>query len=217
MKKIDAKADLGNGHPNWDGHLVLSHAMLQAFGADPMPALGNFDLTANKGDNLKLDANDNGKITLETTTPALVPFWFDPTDPMAAQVMQVSGFLDIAGQKLTVAGLPGTKYDLAVDGVHVADYTATDLAAGVMIPGSYSPRGKQLHDAIYRKGNNYFSAWREIRVCGLYAGWATDLPNAGQLYQAMMGVDDAMTASIQQLCIPTAPAKITLTPVTDAK
>jgi hypothetical protein len=215
MKAADVKFSFNHDgvHPDPAGHLVMAHTMLQGFGAEPMPALGDFDLAAGTGNNLRLLTNDHGIISLETTAPAPTPFWFDPASLL---VMRASGFLDMAGQKLTVRGLPAATYDVAVNGVRIAGYSAKELTDGIVIAGTYSPRGKQLHDAIAWKGNNYFSAWREIQVCHLYLGWATDLPQADKVYQAMMQVDDAISASVQQLCSPTDTTKITLTPVPDA-
>ena len=77
-------------HPNNNGHLVMTYAMLQGLGAEAMPPLGTVDLAANTADGLRVVSNTAESVVLETTAPALTPFWFDPA---SLATMQKSGFL----------------------------------------------------------------------------------------------------------------------------
>jgi len=190
-------------HPDGNGHLVMANAMLSAFGVEPMPALGTVDVKANTADGLRMVTNTHDKIELETTPPA-TPFWFDAS---SLSTMRLSGFLELAGQKLTVSGLPEVSYRLTVNNMDLGRVSAESLAAGVFIPGTYSARGRILQDLVARKENNYFSAWREVRLP------LADLTAAKAVVEGMMSVDDAFHAAIYELATPTEKVAITLEPV----
>jgi lysophospholipase L1-like esterase len=191
-------------HPDAMGHLVMTFAMLQGLGAEPMPAMGVVDLAANTADGLKVVSNAADKIVLETLAPLPVPFWVDAG---ALPTLRASGFLDFALPKLTVRGLPAEAYSLSVDGTRLGRVTAASLAAGYAVPSTYSARGKLLHDFIARKEGNYFSAWREFRL-----PLANDAA-AKDIVTALMATDDAYQKYIQSLATPTGKTTIELVPV----
>ncbi|HEY3378158.1 MAG TPA: GDSL-type esterase/lipase family protein [Armatimonadota bacterium] len=189
-------------HPNADGHLVMTFQMLKGLGAEPMPALGTFDAATGKADGLRVVSPDPAKIVLETLASLPVPFWFDASNYSA---MKASGFLEMAGQKLTVKGLTAEAYDVVIDGVPAGRYVVEDLAAGVPIAGTYSLRAKLIHDAIQRKESLYFSAWRDMQF-----GFAT-LPDIKKTVDNLILANDSLQASIIAGATP-AKATITLTP-----
>ena len=149
-------------HPDASGHLVMTSIMLAAFHVDPMPPLGSIDITTGStGDNLTVTKRDDQGITLTETTPSAVPFWFEAG---STQAMTDTGLANIAEQRLTVKGLAKGAYDLAIDGVDAGEYATDDLAAGILVPGTYSTIGQRVHDLTSEKENLYFSAWREVRL-----------------------------------------------------
>lgn len=148
-------------HPNYSGHLVMVTEMLKALGVDPMPALGEADMSNGKVDGLSITSKNPDKIVLQTVGSRPLPFWFDPA---SMNVAKSCGFLDLAGQKLTVKGLTAPSYILTVDDAQVGRFTQDQLAAGIIVPGTYSQRGKIVHELAWRKENAYFTAWREIRL-----------------------------------------------------
>lgn len=149
-------------HPDGPGHLVVAAAMLRALGVDPMPALGAIDLAGSGGDGLRVEKREAREVALAATRPWPTPFWFEAG---GAPLMEVSGFLrDLAGQRLEVKGLPAGAWALEIDGRHAGVFPAADLAHGVYVAGTWSSRGKALHDLVAQQENGYFRAWREVRL-----------------------------------------------------
>jgi hypothetical protein len=129
-----------------------------------------------------------------------VPFWFDPG---STAVMRDSGFLEMAGQKLYVKGLAPGSYRIMVDGVVAGAFSAEDLAKGATLPGSYSVQGKRVHDLTEMKENNYYTAWRTIRLpLGSVTG-------SQQVVDGLMAADEGFHAMIHTAATPL--SKITLT------
>lgn len=191
-------------HPDSGGHLVMTNTMLQALGAEAMPPLGTIDMATGKSDDLRVVSKDPGSITLETTSTARVPFWFDNGNMTA---MQASGFMAMAGQKLTVRGLTEAAYNVMVDGTQIGKFAATDLAAGVTIPGNYSARGKALHDAIATKETLYYVGWRNLRL-GFPAS-----QTAQQMADSVMKVNDSFDQLLHELATAGGKTTINLIPV----
>jgi hypothetical protein len=192
-------------HPNANGHLVMTYAMLQGMGAEAMPVLGSVDLHANTADGLRVVTNTPARVVLETTAPALTPFWFDP---LSLDTMKRSGFLTMAGQRLTVTGLPDATYDVKVNGAPSGHVTAKEFSDGYLLPGSYADRGRRIHDLIMRKENNYFTAWREMRLT------LQELQAMPAIVAGLMAADEGYHAAIWELATPTTDKlTITLTPI----
>jgi len=180
-------------HPNSNGHLVMAYYMLQGMGAEAMPPLGTVDLHANTATGLRIVTNTAESVVLETIAPALTPFWFENA---SLDTMKKSGFLAMAGQKITLSGLPDGVYEAKVNGVVYGLITAKELADGYLFPGNLSVRGHLLHDLTMRKENNYFSAWREIRL-PLQALDATK-----NIMTGLMAADDGFHAAIWEQATP---------------
>ena len=148
-------------HPNAAGHLVMAQEMLKGLGAEPMPPMGSVDLVANTGDGLRVVSNNPAQIVLENTRPINMPFWFDKS---SLNVMRDSGFLDMAGQKLTVKGATPGYYKITLNGADAGKFSADQLAAGIKISGNNLASAQQIHDLIQRKEDSYFNAWRQVRL-----------------------------------------------------
>ncbi len=180
-------------HPNPAGHEVMAYAMLQGLGAEPMPALGEVDVTSGKGNGLKVVRKSADKIVLETTKPALTPFWFaEECQP----VMTTSGFIYMTAQALTIKGLTGA-WKMTIDGDAIGGYAGDALSNGVLITGKHSSRGKSVHDIAGAKETEYFRAWREQRI-----GWFVGLPTFKQCVGATMALDTALHDSIKDYAAP---------------
>jgi len=185
-------------HPNAAGHLVMANTMLQGLGAEPMPAIGDIDLTSGTGNGLKLVSKTVTKIVIETTKPVLAPFWFAPESAFAAQG---SGMLNLVAPELKISGLSGT-YKLSIDSELVGSFTADQLASGVQIGGSYSNRGKMIHEVTFHKESTYFHMWRNTRLP------LQGLSDLNKIVDSGMALDNTLNESIRKL---TAPKKATIT------
>ncbi len=180
-------------HPAPAGHLVMAQQMLKGLGADPMPALGTIDIANNQAQGLKVVNRTPTQIDLESTAPVNVPFWFDQS---STAVMRDSGFLNMSGQKLTVKGLAPGAYRITVGGAVAGAFSAEDLAAGATLPGSYSAQGKRVHDLTEMKENNYYTAWRTIRLpLGGISG-------SQQVVDGLMAADEGFHAMIHTAATP---------------
>src|SRR5690606_26069495 len=96
-------------------------------------------------------------------------------------MMRDCGFMRFAGTKLVVRGLPRGYYCVIDDlGQTIAKCTSEELEAGVGLDGSQDVDSKKLHDWIEAKEQNYFTAWRQMRL-------GNGLPaSAKQVYDGMM-------------------------------
>jgi len=176
-------------HPDAEGHLVIANAMLRALGADAMRPLGTVDLATGKVAGLKLDSKSDDEVIVTTTGAVAMPFWFDPAH---LRTMRESGFLeDLAGQRLTVTGLARGNWQVEVDGADAGSYAASELAKGVAVPGSALACGKIVPDLVARKQNNYFEAWRNVR---LGTGGRS---SAATIYEGLMALDGTYDRAIR--------------------
>ncbi|MGN6726213.1 MAG: GDSL-type esterase/lipase family protein [Tepidisphaeraceae bacterium] len=165
-------------HPSEAGHLVMVRQMV------PTLAESNPSVDAGKSET---PATADAAFVVKTKA---VPFYVSPDAVPAARAC---GMLDYAADQLKVPDLPKGDYQLTVDGTIAASESADDLAAGKPIAAPASKRGQRLHDLIIAKNENYFAAWRNIRLP------MSDLASAGSLYDAMLKADDAFNAAIIDL------------------
>jgi lysophospholipase L1-like esterase len=186
-------------HPNAAGHEVMAYTMLQGLGAEPMPAIGDIDLTSGTANGLKLISQSVTKIVIETTKPIRAPYWFAPD---AAAAVQASGFINLTAPELKISGL-NSSYKLSIDGELVGSFTADQFAAGVKIPGNYSEKGRRIHEFIANKEATYFNMWRNMRL-GLLG-----LSAIKEIEAKSLELDNSIHQYILQFATP-AKAKITL-------
>jgi lysophospholipase L1-like esterase len=147
-------------HPNSAGHMLMAYAMLQGMGAEPISDLGEIDMASGVANGLKILSNTASKIVIETTKPVTSPFWFAGEN---AVVVQNTGLINMIAPELKIRGLSGS-YKLSIDGDVVGSYTADQFATGLRILGSYSNKGKQIHDVTMYKESVYYLAWRNMRI-----------------------------------------------------
>ncbi len=172
-------------HPDQKGHLMMARQMLTAF-AEPMLPLGTVDLKGSSSEGIpitnKADNTVSFKIRLKN-----FPFWIDPN---SMAVARDCGMLDFATPKLIVKGLPAGNYDVNVDGkTAVRGVQADALAGGVAVP-IITPNAKILHDLIAAKENNYFNAWRNIRL------QIQDKEYQERIVQGLMAADEGYDQAI---------------------
>ena len=177
-------------HPFPYGHMLMTSLMLAGFNVDPLPPLGSVDVAKGSGSGLTVTSNQNGSVTLTETKPSVAPFWFEPS---VAATMKDSGFDKFTEQQLVVKGLSKGTYDVTIDGQDAGEYSNTDLAAGVRIPGTYSATGQKIYDMINAKENLYYMNWRNIR---LPLDGDANLP---AVTSALMDADDQFTNGIYSL------------------
>ena len=180
----------------------MINAMLKAFNVAPLPPIGSFDLTANTGDGIRAVSVAPEKIVLEATLPS-VPFFYDAG---SAATVSGCGLAELVDQKITLRGLKEPAYDLTIDAQHIGKVTAEALAAGYVLPGNASARGRMLRDLIQRKENNYYSAWRDVRLP------LAALPASADLVDAMMNVDTKYTSIINDMAAQKDKITLTLIP-----
>ena len=190
-------------HPSPAGHLVVAKTMLEGLGLEPLPPLGSFDLASGKGKGLVAGRASDAEVVLATAAPATVPYYVDPA---SADVAARCGLLDaLAGQRLTVAGLPAGDWELTIDGGLAGRFSSADLAKGVAVAGTWSSAAKDVHDLVMRRENAYFQAWREVRLP--LAG----RPGLDQVLDGLMAADEGFHAMIRARTAPERPATLTFT------
>lgn len=188
-------------HPSPAGHLVMAQEMLKGLGAEPMPPIGAIDLKSGTADGLRVVSNNPAQVVLETTRPMRMPFWFDTS---SMSIMRDSGFLAMTAGKLTVKGLAAGYFKLTLDGVEAGKYSADELAAGVGVPGSACAAASRLFDLIQRKEENYYAAWRQVRLP------LADLAGSQQVVDGLMTADEGYQTIIHNLAAPLAKCTFTL-------
>lgn len=191
-------------HPDPSGHLVMTSIMLTGFGVDPLPPLGEIDIANGNGKGLRVAGKADGVVKLEQTQSSGVPFWFDSG---SATAMTDSGFDKMAEQRLMVRGLTSGSYDVAIDGREAGEFTADDLAAGALIPGTYSDAGQKVHDLTSKKEDLYYTTWRDMRLP------LGDTPGVSKVVSDLMSADNDFTSAISGIADASSKSVITLTPL----
>ena len=190
-------------HPNAAGHLVMARWLLEGLGAEPMPPLGTVNLATGAGQGLVVLTKDPDNAVLETTAPLNVPFWFDPS---LSDIVRDCGLLQRLGKNLAVSGLPRGMFAVTLDGAEAGRYSSEALGGGVMLPGSDSALGMAVPELVQKKEENYFYAWRSVRL-GL-----TGLPEDARqrLYDGLMATDQAYVEALQMNCVPRAKGTVVI-------
>ena len=180
-------------HPDENGGIVMSGAMLVGMGAEPMAPLA--DISAGE-----LGGADKNQLTLQT--PVAVPLWMSDQGAAGARAV---GFLKIAGQTLRVRDLkPGT-YAVKINDKSAGTWNNQQLNAGVLIPGTYSARAHKLWDLTNWKESNNYNWWRNLQL-GEAQGPAIDAAVA-----ALKQADDGYNQAVTSLATPVAGVKLEVT------
>ncbi len=145
-------------HPNEEGHLVIAGLMLQALGAEPMPALADDDA----GKFFQGGKAAAGSVyTTAARPPVNLPLWMPAN---ATGAIRTAGLLSFLGQTLKVRHLPPGTYEVKIGNRPAGLFGSEELAAGVAVPGTYSTRAQRLYELTGWKDQNYYNAWRTLRL-----------------------------------------------------
>jgi lysophospholipase L1-like esterase len=136
-------------HPGPQVHWIMADALLKAMQATPVVskvALQFGQKTATTQANASVTALTHaaGSMTwteTENSLPLPLPMADDPAMALVVQSSTLLGDLD--EETLSVAGLPAAQYALEIDGRHIADYSATDLATGINLATERTPMMEQ--------------------------------------------------------------------------
>jgi lysophospholipase L1-like esterase len=188
-------------HPELTGQYIIASTMLQCLGVEPMPPLGEVDISSAAGNGLRIVSKGDSQVVLETTAPACVPYWFSSSN---MTVMQKTGFINMAGQRLTVRGLAAGTYIVSVEGRPAGSFTSDQLAAGVMIAGDYSQKGRLVHDAIMYREAVLLGELRLIRM-GMQ-----NVPGINRYVDGCIANDDFVQDYTCRLAAPSEKSIITL-------
>jgi hypothetical protein len=89
----------------------------------------------------------------------------DPITALAAKASDVEDALN--RQILKVTGLDGPRYQLAIDGMEVAEFTKDQLDAGVNLAEHQTPMLRQamaVHRLTLHHNDLHFQRWRALQV-----------------------------------------------------
>jgi lysophospholipase L1-like esterase len=135
-------------HPGKPGHLVMAYLFLQAQSAPGLVSSITLDAATGRAGPLEnaavsAFAATRGSVSFTAIEGAL-PF---PVDPEAASALDLVPFTaSLNRQLLRVTGLAPGLHHLAIDGQPVADFPATDLAAGINLANH--PNTPQYRQAL---------------------------------------------------------------------
>lgn len=190
-------------HPNAAGHLVMAQIMLKILGAEPMPAYGTLNVADGKTTELQLLSKTDSQWVVEVSGYA--PFWIEPG---SREVAAECGMLDFATPTLAIKGLGDKPYNvLNAKNQPLGRYSASDLDAGITLAGDNPDAGKQLHDLIALKEEQYFQAWRNVYLpFGKVEGGADS-------YKNMLAANESLGLLAQSLAKPMAKTKLTVASV----
>ncbi len=172
-----AKPDafIGGGdavHPGPAGQTLMAWAVLKGLHAPALVSCAKLDVTrwlrskvtCSQGCALSGVRYRDGVLTFDRLDAAL-PM---PVDARAvAALARAPVTEELNRYLLAVAGLKAERYDLLVDGLKVATYSASQLAEGVNLATVSTPNGvqaQQVLDLVFKKNNVYFERWRKVQL-----------------------------------------------------
>jgi lysophospholipase L1-like esterase len=159
-------------HPGPGGHLLMAAALLKAWNAPALVSRTEImlgDKVETQAENTRLSNVEfrNGTLSWTQTDNAL-PMPMDRNDPALVLAVQASDFVETLNQQpLKVTGLANARYQLAIDGKTVGNFTKEELAAGINLAMAPTPMVRQALDvhALTRLHNDlHFTRWRVVHV-----------------------------------------------------
>lgn len=174
-RATNAAAVIGGGdavHPGPVGHTLMAWAILKGLGAPARVSSVQLDMTRNlrskviRADGCRVTEVHyaNGMLSFNRVDQGL-PM---PIDPRATSALKLAPILDdLSRYELKITGLWAGRYDVTMDGEHVATITAEELAAGWNMSGIATPVQKQVQQVlalVFRKNDIYFKRWRNMQL-----------------------------------------------------
>jgi lysophospholipase L1-like esterase len=183
-------------HPDEKGGIVMGGLMLRGLGAEPMPALADISAPTRV-------FMAGGIYKFALPTPVNVPLYLAPESVAPAQA---AGLISLVGQPLRVRNLPASTYEVRIGHALLGEWTAAQLAAGVLIPGTYSAAARRMRDITQWKEDNYFNSWRNLRI------GADQGPAFAGAVAGMMKADEDYNAALDSLRAPVSGLTLTVQP-----
>jgi lysophospholipase L1-like esterase len=155
-------------HPSPPGQAVMAFGLLTALGCTNPASGATIDAAARQCvtdrctiKNLQVSSNH---VTFLRADDALPTF----LDPDAAPVLKYLPFTEqINPYRLTVTGLGAGDWNIVVEGVPVATFTAAELARGVNLgakPGPWMDMGSTVNRLSREQEQVYFTRWRQVQL-----------------------------------------------------
>ena len=180
-------------HPDENGGIVMSGAMLVGMGAEPMPPIA--DISA-----AQLTGDDKNQLVLPN--PVAVPLWMSDAGAQSAQAV---GFLKLAGQTLRVRDLKPGNYDVKLGGQSLGTWSNEQLNAGVTVAGTYSEQAHKLWDVTRWKEDNNYNWWRNLQLGPVQS------PAIDGAVAALKKADDSYQLAIDKLNDPVQGVRLEVT------
>jgi lysophospholipase L1-like esterase len=162
-------------HPSPGVHLLMAEALLRSWGAPSVVSAVEIDGstgTVRKTENTAIrsiarrggvgDSNAKTSFALEwSQIDRALPMPFELDDETIQMALRYSDFMDALNREvLEVAGLPGGRYGLQIDGEAIGTFDAQSLATGINLAAMKTPMSSQaltVQDLTYRRNNLRFA------------------------------------------------------------
>jgi lysophospholipase L1-like esterase len=176
-------------HPSGAGHLVMGATLLRAWGASALVTRVEIDaaakavVAAENTDLTELSAGQGSVSWTQLDRALPLPLNFDDAEVALAQKAGAD-LASIDSEPLIVKGLPAGRYELRIDGSHVADLSEAELATGVDLARRPTPQRWQAMSVKWSVADSVELQRLRRRLLASGAGDATTQEVAAFLAQA---------------------------------
>jgi hypothetical protein len=158
-------------HPSPGGHLWMAEALLKSWDAPAIVTAVEINAAqsrVSRAENTRVTGLKAGRSLSWTQMDNALPLPINLKDPLVLLALHSSDFIQVLDQEtLQVGGLSGSKYALKIDGEHVGDFTAGELARGINLATLETPMLQQaeiVHNLTHEHNRLLFDRWRDIQV-----------------------------------------------------
>ncbi len=158
-------------HPSPGGHLWMAEALLKSWDAPAIVTAVEINAAqsrVSRAENTRVTGLKAGRSLSWTQMDNALPLPINLKDPLVLLALHSSDFIQVLDQEtLQVGGLSGSKYALKIDGEHVGDFTAGELARGINLATLETPMLQQaelVHNLTHEHNRLHFDRWRDIQV-----------------------------------------------------
>jgi lysophospholipase L1-like esterase len=196
-------------HPAAPGGLVMASAILKSWNAPGLVSAVTLDLSH---DRVHVREMENARLTQVRAMPSLswieldnaLPMPFDPADGVLALVLQSSDIVEsLDQQRLTIAGLPASRYQMKIDGQVVHSWTRDELARGVSLSLLDTPMLEQslrVYALSARRHSLRMARWQGVQV----ALQNEDSPHVSEAIAALDALDNDLLRQQKSAAVPKA-------------
>ena len=178
-------------HPSPSGHLILGAALLHAWHAPSLVTRVGIDARSGA-----VDPSENTKVSGWAAGPGSftwrqldgsLPLPINDDDETVAIAVQGGADLDSLNvEPLTVTGLAEGSYQLAIDGLTIGVFTASQLASGINLARYSTPMRWQAYSVVW--GANGSAETQRARRNLIFGGSAD--PGSGAAAQVLAALDE---------------------------